>query len=93
MMLVKNAKAIIMFVKNRLRTKNRPYNFPKNLYRFDNFILCMLPKYIVDELKNEFKDNELASRMISSFFEENSTNLKPLIDHFVEEKLNEINKS
>lgn len=53
----------------------------------------MLPKKLLDDLKNEFKDNELVSGMISSYFEENSTNLRPLVKSFVEEKLNEINES
>lgn len=52
----------------------------------------MLPKHLIEELKGEFKDNELVSSMINCFFEENSTNLKPLIKSFVEEKLNEINE-
>ena len=53
----------------------------------------MLPKYLVEELKNEFKENILLSKMIISYFDEKSTNLKPLIENFVEEKLNEIDKS
>ena len=53
----------------------------------------MLPKHLVDELKDEFKENTLLSKMIIQYFEKNSLNLKPLINSFVEEKLNEIDKS
>ena len=52
----------------------------------------MLPKHLIEELKDEYKENALLSKMIIEYFEENSSNLKPLFDSFVEEILNEIDK-
>jgi hypothetical protein len=53
----------------------------------------MLPKNILDELKQKFKDNKLLSDMIANYFENGSEDLKPLIDSFVGGKLDEISKS
>lgn len=44
----------------------------------------MLPKHLIEEIKNEFKDNVLVVRFIDNFFDKNSTYLKPVIDNFVE---------
>jgi len=52
----------------------------------------MLPQHLIDEIKDEFKDNSMVTRLINSFFEENSTYLKPVIDKFVEEKLDEVDQ-
>lgn len=52
----------------------------------------MLPKYLIDEIKDEFKDNTLVTRLIDRFFNENSTYLKPVIDKLVEEKLDEVDQ-
>lgn len=53
----------------------------------------MLPKHLIEELKDEFKENAFLSKMIIKYFEEKSSNLRPLIDSFVEEILNEISES
>lgn len=52
----------------------------------------MLPKHLIDELKDEFKENALVARLINNFFDENSTHLKPVIDNFVGEKLDEVDQ-
>lgn len=52
----------------------------------------MISKEIIKELRDEFQTDELITKIIVAFFEENNANFEPLIDSYVGEKLNEINK-
>ena len=52
----------------------------------------MIAKEIIKELRDEFQTDELITKIIVAFFEENNANFEPLIDSYVEEKLDEINK-
>ena len=52
----------------------------------------MLPRKLLDEIKDNFQDYVLVTRLIDHFFEKESPDLKIVLDEYVGEKLDEIDK-
>ncbi|HNR44124.1 MAG TPA: hypothetical protein PKH80_03070 [Methanofastidiosum sp.] len=53
----------------------------------------MVAEKLIGEMHEKFLDNELLLELIKTYFENNSNDLKSVVDKYLEDKLNDIKKS